>query len=47
MLRAMVLGSTALSLVGALFSYPVALYVIRKGKAFHQHHRRHIAAQGD
>ncbi|HYK88249.1 MAG TPA: DUF2062 domain-containing protein [Acidobacteriota bacterium] len=40
MLRPIVLGSTILSFVGALLSYPIALYVVRQGKAFHLHHRR-------
>ncbi len=41
MLRPIVLGSTILSFISALLSYPVALYVIRQGKAFHLHHHRH------
>ncbi len=40
MLRPIVLGSTILSFVSALLSYPAALYVIRRGKAFHFHHHR-------
>jgi uncharacterized protein (DUF2062 family) len=39
LLRPIVLGSTILSFIGALLSYPAALYVIRHGKAFRFHHR--------
>jgi uncharacterized protein (DUF2062 family) len=45
MLRAIVLGSTMLSIVGALLSYPIALYVVRQGKAFHLHHRHQTPLQ--
>ena len=41
-LMPVVLGSTILSFVSAFLSYPVALYVVRKGKAFHMHHHRDI-----
>ncbi len=41
MLKPIVLGSTILSFVSAILCYPVALYVIRQGKAFHLHHHRH------
>ncbi len=37
MLMPMILGSTILSVISGLLSYPVALYVIRQGKAFHHH----------
>ena len=35
MLRPILLGSTILSFISALLSYPIALYVIRRGKSFH------------
>lgn len=37
-LKPLVLGSTILSFVSAVLSYPIALYVIRQGKAFHMRH---------
>ncbi len=35
MLRLIILGSTILSFLSALLSYPIALYVIRRGRTFH------------
>lgn len=37
-LKPVVLGSTILSFVSGALSYPVALYIVRKGKAFHLRH---------
>jgi hypothetical protein len=37
-LKPLVLGSTILSFVSAALSYPIALYIVRRGKAFHLRH---------
>ncbi len=40
-LKLIVVGSTILSVLGAVLSYPVALYMVRQGKAFRLKVRKH------